>query len=105
MIHTGMLRVLELTTEKGKTMKKMMASDERQKGFEEGYAKGREEGRNITAHIEHDLSVKCNSLAEENAKLHDFCNQWEQDFKELTNECNILKAQMDVVYLIFGGRE
>ena len=78
-------------------MKNMMVSDERQKGFEEGYAKGREEGRNITAHIEHDLSAKCNSLAEENEVLRTRLEKAELEYA-------IRSAQMDVVRLIFGGK-
>jgi flagellar biosynthesis/type III secretory pathway protein FliH len=78
-------------------MKNMMASDERQKGFEEGYAKGRDEGHKITASIEYELSAKCNSLAEENKNLR------EQN-RALETELFQLRAQMDVVYLIFSGK-
>lgn len=78
-------------------MKNMMVSDERQKGFEEGYAKGREEGRNITASIEHELSAKCNSLAEENNVLRTRLEKAELEF-------TILSAQLDIVRLIFGRK-
>lgn len=68
-----------------------------QKAFEEGYAKGREEGKKITASIEHELSAKCNSLAEKNNRLREKLESMETEFFRL-------RAQMDIVYLIFGGK-
>ena len=73
-----------------------------QKAFEEGYAKGREEGAKITASIEHELSAKCNSLAEENNVLRDKCQYWQIRCDELDQERHLLQAQLDVVRLIFG---
>ncbi len=70
---------------------------ELQKAFEDGYAKGREEGRNIVAHIEHELSAKCNELKKENSELHEKLESMETEFVRL-------RAQMDIVYLIFGGK-
>lgn len=78
-------------------MKNMMASEERQKGFEEGYAKGRAEVEKMLSSIEHDLSAKCNSLAEDNRELR-------EENKSLETELFQLRAQMDVVYLIFSGK-
>jgi flagellar biosynthesis/type III secretory pathway protein FliH len=68
-----------------------------QKAFNEGYEKGRAEGAKITAEIEHELSAKCNSLAEENNRLR-------EDLKSMETEFVRLRAQMDIVYLIFGGK-
>jgi flagellar biosynthesis/type III secretory pathway protein FliH len=68
-----------------------------EKAFEDGYAKGRAEGAKITASIEHELSAKCNSLAEENNLLREELESIETEFVRL-------RAQMDVVYLIFGGK-
>lgn len=68
-----------------------------QQTFEEGYEKGREDGAKITAEIEHKLSEKCNSLAEENNKL-------KKDLEAIETEFIRLRAQMDIVYLIFGGK-
>lgn len=69
----------------------------KQQAFEEGYAKGREEGAAITAEIEYKLSEKCNSLAEENRKL-------KKDYASMETEFVLTRAQLDIVYLIFGGK-
>ena len=68
-----------------------------QKAFNEGYAKGKESGAKITASIECELSAKCNSLAEEN-------NRMREELESVETEFARLRAQMDIVYLIFGGR-
>jgi flagellar biosynthesis/type III secretory pathway protein FliH len=68
-----------------------------QKAFDEGYEKGRAEGANITAEIEYKLSEKCCSLAEENRKL-------KEDFDSMESEFIRMRAQLDIVYLIFGGK-
>ena len=64
-----------------------------QRAYEDGYAKGREEGAKIATEIERKLSEKCNSLAEESQKL-----------RAIETEFFRLRAQMDIVYLIFGGK-
>lgn len=66
-----------------------------QKIFNEGYEKGREAGAKITASIEHELSAKCNSLAEENHILR-------EELKAIETEFGRMRAQLDIVYLIFG---
>ena len=68
-----------------------------QNAFEEGYAKGKNEQAKFTAEIEHELSARCNSLSEANEILRDKLECMEV-------ECVKLQAQMDVVRLIFGGR-
>ena len=68
-----------------------------QKAFEEGYEKGREEGRAITTEIECKLSEKCCALSEANRKL-------KEDYDSMESEFIRLRAQMDIVYLIFGRK-
>lgn len=68
-----------------------------QKAFNEGYEKGKESGAKITESIEYELSAKCNSLSEENNRLREELESMETEFVRL-------RAQMDVVYLIFGGK-
>ena len=66
-----------------------------QKAFNEGYEKGRDEGAKITASIEHELSGKCNYLAEETNRLREEQASMETEFVRM-------RAQLDIVYLIFG---
>lgn len=53
-----------------------------QKAFEEGYEKGRKEGRDITACIEAELSEKCEKLKAENANLRNEYEQWKPNLSE-----------------------
>ena len=65
------------------------------------YAKGYEEGKkareNITAEIEYKLSEKCNALADKNEQLRKELDSMESEFARM-------RAQLDIVYLIFGGK-
>jgi len=82
-------------------MKVYTATEE---AYKKGYDKGREEGAKITAEIEHELSEQRNALAYENETLKaklDFVNG---DYNSLQSEFARLRAQMDIVYLIFGGK-
>ena len=73
--------------------------------FKEGYAQGRDVQAKVTAEIEHELSAKCNSLCEEISILKDKCQYWQMRCDELDGERHLLQAQLDVVKLIFGGRQ
>lgn len=73
--------------------------------FKDGYRQGKEEQAKITAEIEHELSAKCNSLSEEISILKDKCQYWQMRCDELDGERHLLQAQLDVVKLIFGGRQ
>ena len=68
-----------------------------QKAFEDGYAQGRREGEKITACIEGELSEKCERLKAENANLR-------HDYESMETEFVRMRAQLDIVYLIFGGK-
>lgn len=71
-------------------------NDAKKKAFEEGYAKGREESQAKYSEMEFKLSEKCCHLADENRKL-------KEDLASVESEFTRLRAQMDIVYLIFGG--
>lgn len=75
-----------------------------QKAFEDGYATGREEGRNITACIEAELSQKCEMLKAENAKLELENGDLREQFESMETEFFRMRAQLDIVHLIFGGK-
>ena len=70
---------------------------ELEKAFEDGYAKGREESQAKFAEMEHKLYEKCCCLADKNHKL-------KEDLDSMETEFIRLRAQMDVVYLIFGRK-
>ena len=75
-----------------------------QKAFEDGYAQGRREGKDITACIEAELSEKCEKLKAENAKLELVNGDLREEFESMETEFIRMRAQLDIVYLIFGGK-
>ena len=70
---------------------------ELEKAFEDGYAKGREESQAKFAEMECKLSEKCCVLADKNSKL-------KEDLDAMESEFIRMRAQLDIVYLIFGGK-
>lgn len=82
-----------------------MMNDMKNSEYREGYKQGKEEQAKITAEIEYELSAKCNSLADEISVLKEKCQYWQMRCDELDGERHLLQAQLDVVKLIFGGRQ
>ena len=68
-----------------------------QKAFEDGYTIGKEESQAKFAEMEYKLSEKCCDLEDKNRKL-------KEDLDSMESEFIRLRAQMDIVYLIFGGK-
>ena len=65
--------------------------------FKSGYRQGVADQKDVTARIEYDISAKCNALEAENAMLRDKLESIETEFARM-------RAQLDMVYLIFGGK-
>ena len=84
-------------TEKGKTMTELEINNLMMKEYNNGYEQGRAEGHKITAEVQEKLSEKCCALADENRYLKEQLESMETEFVRL-------RAQMDIVYLIFGGK-
>ena len=64
--------------------------------YEEGYAAGREEGQARFAEMECRLSLKCERLSKERDQFKEQLDSMEPEFIRM-------RAQLDIVYLIFGG--
>ena len=78
---------------------------ERERTYQEGYERGRKEGHEITACVEAELSKKCEKLNAENAKLMLVNGDLQEQIDSMETELYLLRAQLDMVHLIFGGKQ
>lgn len=85
-------------------MKNMIASDERQKGKTmTELEKLQEENELLRASVER-LTAEKEEVIELAQRISDDRNNLESAHKALETEFVRLRAQMDIVYLIFGGK-